>query len=586
MQDMDKKNNQPRTLVCVSVALLSLCGAAQAVSDAATVESIPDTRQQLLTLKNTVTNLIDELVDAGVIDKGKASLMKETAAAKARVQAARQVRAEADIAAQKKQADDKAIHVQYVPEFVKDQIRDQVRSGLREEVVGAVMKQAEQERWGIPDALPEWVRRIKLGGDLRLREESDLFALKDIPNTYFDLNTVNAGKKGILTASTNPDVFFNNTKDRHRLRERLRLSLNADVTTNAKVGLRLATGNDRDPVSTNQTLGNSGNRFRFAVDRAYLKYTFLDEDTYPAVTFYGGRFANPWLSSNLVFDRDLSFEGLAFRLQHNLAGSGSLMDMDDETRTLFLTFGAFPLQEVKLSSQDKWMLGAQIGTRYILDDQSVFQWGLAYYNYLNVTGRRNSLFSQLNDFSAPGFVQKGNTMFNIRNDLGASELWALASDYDLLDLTAHYDYAGFSPWHVVADFDVVKNLAWDRNDILKRSGGATILQGMRAVGANNPLEDRTLGFYARLTVGWPRVTLRGSWQVFGGYKYLQRDAVLDAYTDSDFLLGGTDAQGWILGGKYGLNDNISLTGRWISADQIDGPPLGIDVLQFDLNARF
>ncbi len=586
MHYLINENNRRWSLTGLGLVLLSLggvsCAATGQAQDAATVNE----RQQLLTLRNTVTNLIDELVDIGVIDQDKAALMKETAAAKARVQAARQVRVEADAAEQNRQVDEQAIHVQYVPEFIKDQIRDQVRSELREEVVGAVMKQAEQERWGIPEALPEWVQRLKWGGDLRLREESDLFALKNIPNTYFDLNTVNAGKKGILTASTNPDVFFNNKQDRHRLRERLRLSLSAEVTPTATVGVRLATGNDRDPVSTNQTLGNSGNRYQFAVDRAYLKYTFLDQDAYPALTFYGGRFANPWFSSNLVFDKDLSFEGLAFRLQHNLAGSGSLLDMDDETRTLFLTFGAFPLQEVKLSSQDKWMLGAQIGSRHIMDDQSVFQWGLAYYNYVNVTGRRNGLFSQLTDYSAPEFVQKGNTMFNIRNDLGASELWALASDYDLLDLTARYDYAGFSPWHVIADLDVVKNLAWDRKDILRRSAGATILQGMRAVGASNVLEDRSFGFYAHLTVGWPRVELRGSWQVFGGYKYLQRDAVLDAYTDSDFLLGGTDSQGWILGGKYGLNDNISFTGRWISANQIDGPPLGIDVLQFDLQARF
>jgi hypothetical protein len=76
------------------------------------------------------------------------------------------------------------------------------------------------------------------------------------------------------------------------------------------------------------------------------------------------------------------------------------------------------------------------------------------------------------------------------------------------------------------------------------------------------------------------------WQVFGSYKYLQRDAVLDAFTDSDFHLGGTDAQGYIIGGKLGLAKDVWLRGRWLSANEIDASPLGIDVLQLDLNAKF
>ncbi len=69
--------------------------------------------------------------------------------------------------------------------------------------------------------------------------------------------------------------------------------------------------------------------------------------------------------------------------------------------------------------------------------------------------------------------------------------------------------------------------------------------------------------------------------------------MLDAFTDSDFRLGGTNTQGWILGGAYGLTDNTYLTARYMSAEEIDRPALGsgrarlgIDVLQLDLNSRF
>jgi hypothetical protein len=62
--------------------------------------------------------------------------------------------------------------------------------------------------------------------------------------------------------------------------------------------------------------------------------------------------------------------------------------------------------------------------------------------------------------------------------------------------------------------------------------------------------------------------------------------VLDAFTDSDFHLGGTDAQGFVLRGDYGLGKNVFLSLRYLSANEIDGPPLGIDVVQLDLNGQF
>ncbi len=84
----------------------------------------------------------------------------------------------------------------------------------------------------------------------------------------------------------------------------------------------------------------------------------------------------------------------------------------------------------------------------------------------------------------------------------------------------------------------------------------------------------------------PDVKEPNDWQVFGVYRYLEGDAVPDAFTDSDFHMGGTNTKGWILGGNYGLEHNTWLTLRYMAADEIDGPPLGIDVLQLDLNTRF
>jgi hypothetical protein len=67
---------------------------------------------------------------------------------------------------------------------------------------------------------------------------------------------------------------------------------------------------------------------------------------------------------------------------------------------------------------------------------------------------------------------------------------------------------------------------------------------------------------------------------------VERDAVLDGFTDSDFRLGGTDAKGYILGGSYGVAKNVSTTARLLSADSVSGAPLSVDVIQFDLLVRF
>ena len=80
--------------------------------------------------------------------------------------------------------------------------------------------------------------------------------------------------------------------------------------------------------------------------------------------------------------------------------------------------------------------------------------------------------------------------------------------------------------------------------------------------------------------------------MFSLYKYVGSDAVLDAYTDSDFHqggasnLGGTNVKGWVVGGSYGLIKNVWLTGKWLSGDVITGPKYGVDLMQLDLNAHF
>jgi len=94
------------------------------------------------------------------------------------------------------------------------------------------------------------------------------------------------------------------------------------------------------------------------------------------------------------------------------------------------------------------------------------------------------------------------------------------------------------------------------------------------------------GYMFKVTLGEPDTVQPGQWNVSVTYKYLEPDAVLDAFTDPDFDLGGTNAKGYILGVQYAVAKNAWLQARYLSAREVYGAPLSIDVLQLEMNARF
>lgn len=525
-------------------------------------------QEQLLQMKNTFNNLFETLIEQDVISKEQARLMMIEAEEKA----AREINKEgSDV------VPERVIRVPYVPESVIEDIRGQVREELRSKVTEDIMAQAKSERWGMPNALPEWISKIEWNGDIRVRLQADNFEEDNASLVYRDMNASNEARS---------DVFMNTTEDRSRMRLRARIGMTAMPTQNVKVGMRFATGNLTSPVSTNQTLGDYNTKSRVIWDRAYLKYTELDEDAMPWFSLTAGRMKNPWFGTDLIWDSDVTFDGLAVTYRKNLFGDDSLMDLSDESRALYFTIGAFPLEEVELSSNDKWLFGTQLTTEFTTTSQTEIKIGLAYYDYYNITGKKNTPGSRLLDFTAPAYMQKGNSVFNISNSTDPNEvLWALSSDYNLINLAASIDFAQLAPLHVVLDMDYVKNIGYDRDEIIARDNGFVGRSGGHRV-ASDPYEAKNVGYMLKASIGWPIISMRGSWKLSMAYKHLERDAVLDAFTDSDFHLGGTDNEGWILGGDYAITDDTWVSLRYMSADSIDAAPLNVETVQLDLNSRF
>lgn len=538
-----------------------------AVLSLTVASAVGDERTELLRLRVTTVNLINMLVEEGVISRDKADQLIERAqqSADQEVNAAQAAAAPAQATAQP--ANKTEVRVPYVPEFIQDRIREQVRAEVRDDVVRDVVKKAKDERWGTPEALPDWLSRISLYGDFRLRYQGDYFASDNLAGSYFNYQQINQSG-GVTKAGLN--AFLNVTSNDNRMRERLRLGMNARINDSLRAGIRITTGNTSTPVSTNQTLGNTANRYAIVLDESYLEY-LLKTGAGNKLEAWGGRFPNPFYSTDLVWDTDVNFEGGALSWHEGAVGY---------LRGLYATVGGFIVQSEQQYCSTKYLYGAQLGGDWTLGagaDASRLKVGLAWYDYAHIYGIPNLVVdSHYNDCTAPQYIQKGNSMMRISNDTGETSgdprRVGLASDFNILNLTASYDVTASGPVHLVLTADYARNLGFDRAEILQRTG--------------EDIRPRVNGYQFIATLGHLKVERRNDWQAFGGYKWLERDAVLDAFTDSDFHGGGTDAKGWFLGANYGLMKDAWLAFRLMSTDAIDGPPLGLNTVQLDLNARF
>tara|TARA_R110001592_G_scaffold7676_1_gene42543 strand:- start:3803 stop:5578 length:1776 start_codon:yes stop_codon:yes gene_type:complete len=530
-----------------------------------------------------MVELVDLMVEQKILKKEAAELFKNNI----QHEANKRFEAKAMQAKQLSDAENEAqnfsgVRVNHIPRFVKDEIRDSLRIGMQEDVVAAVMSQAKNEAWAIPDSWPTWLNRLTFNSDFRFRMESEAFGDGNSVQEYFDYNHIN--NKGIFDPEDR-DAFLNTTKDRDRMRLRARFGFKAKISEKVSTEFRLATGNTNTPVSTNQTLGDEFNKYTVTFDRVAFKWKSVDVDNYPWLDLHVGRFKNPFISTDLVWDGDINFDGLAFNYRQNLRGSNNLFDMDRRDRTLLFTAGVFPLKEFEYSSSDRWLLGTQIGTEFILTDQSNLTFALSYYNYINMEGKVNASDTNYQDVTAPDFMQKGNTVFNIARssdtDPGSiAKKYALASDYDLINLTMNFDIASFAPEHLILNLDYVKNIGFDKDKTAKKLLESGDTNGAAFVG------DRTDGYQISLLYGWTKINKVRDWNFQLGYKYLEADAVVDAYTDSDFHGGGSDARGWWVKAAYGIEENTAVSIKYIDTSEIDYTPLRQSLLQLDLTTFF
>ena len=147
-----------------------LAAAIAAVCSGSAVAAPDDKRANVELLHETTLNLIQLLVEQGVLKQEAADALLKKAEQRSAEKTAQAKAAEAE-------TDKGVVRVTYVPEHVKREIREQVRQD--------VVAQAKQERWGDVNAVPEWLDRLKWEGDFRLRYQGDLFSESNAPAAFF-----------------------------------------------------------------------------------------------------------------------------------------------------------------------------------------------------------------------------------------------------------------------------------------------------------------------------------------------------------------------------------------------------------------
>jgi Putative porin len=319
------------------------------------------------------------------------------------------------------------------------------------------------------------------------------------------------------------------------------------------------------------------------------------------MTFWAGRFENPYFCTEIIFDEDVGFDGIGAKFKPHTGGNVKP----------FVTAGAYPVfntdlnfssnQPEKFDSTDKFLFATQVGADFKLKKDLTARLGAAYYLFDGVEGKLSTPYTPITaqdagdtDNTRPSFAQRGNTYRPLRdiipdatNNFGTINQWqyfGLATPFRPLAVTGKLDWDRYEPYRLTFFAEYIKNTAFDHDAI---EAVAVNNRGpVPAGGGTGAFEGDDTAWIAGLKFGHSTLDQRGAWQAVFNYRWVGSDAVIDAFADSEFGGGGTNVKGWVLGAQWALSRSAALGVSWLSASEIAGPPLKSDYLQLDLKIKF
>ncbi|MBS0514481.1 MAG: putative porin [Proteobacteria bacterium] len=302
---------------------------------------------------------------------------------------------------------------------------------------------------------------------------------------------------GDLRVRAQRDSSNDHAPDRHSGQVRGRLGITYAVNDVVSVGTRIVTGDYNDPNSVDVQLSNFDNKFQTSLDLAYAK---LD---YGSTQFYGGKIPQPFVRTELVWDGDVTPQGISANYKLPLADGSAF-----KANALY-----FVIDE-QAAGPDSTMAGAQ----FVYESPTLGPWkfdtAAAYYHY---------------SLGSTAGADAGDFRTNLRKPNGS-----YLSQFHLGDLIVGASYSGFGerwPLRIVGDY--VHNF-----------GAAT---------------DADTGYGLDVLLG--RASKVGDWRVGYGYAVAETDAVLSAFSQDNTSLA-TNYRQHMLSADYVIYPGTSINATW------------------------
>lgn len=322
-------------------------------------------------------------------------------------------------------------------------------------------------------------------------------------------------------------------KNRDRQRIRARLGAYTEINPQVNTGIRIATGGSDDARSTNQDLDNYFDKKQLWLDMAYVDY---HPTAIKNLHLVGGKMPQQWVSmGDVIWDSDINPEGVSASYKTNLGNSGV---------EVFGSTGYYTLKDnvngdgVQFKN-DLSLYAGQLGARFAPTDSLKVTLGGSVYGFHNDEDSRCPTTGTKTTPCA--LAVNGNSTSEFR-------LWEGFGQVDIANLPVPLSLYGQYVHNSETDSD--QDDAW-------------------LVGFKSKLNAFSLDY---------------------NYRDIQRNAVVGAFTDSDFANGTTGSRGhkFKVGYEIDKNFGVGVTYFLTKADYATSTQkdASTNTLQLDVEAKF
>lgn len=352
----------------------------------------------------------------------------------------------------------------------------------------------------------KWLKDLKFSADMRLRYEA--FSYKN----------------------SNPS-----THPRNRFRFRLRFGFEKKFKPDMTVGFYLASGSLTDPNSTNETLDNNFAFKQVVIERVYAFYdpSWAQVGPIKKLRIAAGKWQNPFErgSSEMIWDRDVRPEG------------------------------AYEMIDLQLfKNNDFDLTGYFLAGQMILDEDSggihgdaelfAFQGGLNAVVYTPFMQRPVDVLSAMSFYYYDDYAAGSNFFANGANLARGNVVSPVNSTFLAarhFNVVESYTEVAFYPWGVPVRpfFDFAFNPGNSSPD--NRPTGYVTNTAQYAFSLGGKLGS---------------IVKKGDWELYYAYRFINNNAVVGAFPDSDFTGDSNHVgkKGNVFKAAYALTDNLQLNG--------------------------